>query len=70
MLYRHGRVLGVPHIVARADSDSELGLGEVVHGVRGGLELAPVGAVRGGLHGVVLLDPGMEEAEFVLRGAR
>ena len=60
------RVLGVPHIVARFDSNGELGLREVVHGVSrvgAGPELAAGGAVRSALHGVVLLDPALEEAE-------
>ena len=52
------RVLGVPHIVARFDSNGELGLHEVVHGAcRAGPERGVV------LHGVVLLDPALEEAE-------
>ena len=43
-----GHVLGVPHIVVRFDSNGELGLNEVVHGVcrvGAGLELAAAGAV-------------------------
>jgi len=59
----------VPHIVARFDSNGELGLNEVVHGVcrvGAGPELA---ALLGVLHGVVLLDPALEEAEGSLTRA-
>eukprot|EP00964_Phaeocystis_antarctica_P021706 scaffold12070_cov59-Phaeocystis_antarctica.AAC.1 len=69
---RHGRVLGVPHIVARADSNGELGEGEEVQDsgrVGVGLELAAGGVVRGVL-GVVLIvqvNPALEIAELVLR---
>ena len=62
------RVLGVPHIVARFDSNGELGLNEVVHGVcrvGAGLELAAGGAVRVVL-GFVLVNPALEKAELVL----
>ena len=65
---RHGRVLGVPHIVARADSNGELGEGEEVQDlgrVGVGLELAAGGVVRGVL-GVVLVHPALEIAELVL----
>ena len=64
---RHGRVLGVPHIVARFDSNGETGLDEVVHGVcrvGAGLELAAGGVVRSVL--LVLLEPAMEKAEVAL----
>ena len=60
------RVLGVPHIVARFDSNGELGLHEVVHGA------CRAGPERGVLHGVVLLDPALEEAEggLIVAGAQ
>ena len=78
---RRGRVPWA-HLVARADSNGELGRGEEVQGartvgdVRGvGLELAAGGAVRVGALGVelvagVLVDPALEEAELVLRGVQ
>ena len=62
-----GRVLGVPHIVARFDSNGELGLNEIVRSVckaGAGLELAAGGAVRSAL--LVLLEPAMEKAEVAL----
>ena len=61
-------VLGMPHIVASADSNGELGHGEEVQDVGrlgAGLELAASGAVRGVL-GVVLVNPALEKAELVL----
>ena len=64
----HGRVLGVPHIVVRANSNGELGYGEEVQDVDRvsvGLELAAGGVVRGVL-GVVLVHPALEIAELVL----
>ena len=76
------RAVGAPHLVARADINGELGLGEEVQDVhrvgdvrRVGLELAAGGAVRvGALGGVladgVLVDPALEEAELVLRGVQ
>ena len=76
------RAVGAPHLVARADINGELGLGEEVQDVRRGgdvrrvgLELATGGAVRvGALGGVladgVLVDPALEEAELVLRGVQ
>ena len=72
---RRGRVPsgGAPHLVARADSNAEPGLGEVVQDVRTvgdvrgvGLELAAGGAVRVR----VLVDPALEETELVLRGVQ
>ena len=60
-------MLGVPHIVARFDSNGETGLNEVVHGVcrvGAGLELAAGGAVRRVV--LVLLEPAMEKAEVAL----
>ena len=64
----HGRVLGVPHIVARANSNGELSYGEEVQDVDRvsvGLELAAGGVVRGVL-GVVLVHPALEKAEPIL----
>ena len=64
----HGRVLGVPHIVVRANSNGELGYGEEVQDVDRvsvGLELAAGGVVRGVL-GVVLVHPALEKAEPIL----
>ena len=61
--------VGMPHIVARFDSNGELGLSEVVHDVRRvgvGLELAVGGAARGVLGVDVLLDPAFDNAELVL----
>ena len=61
------RAVGVPHIVARFDSNGETGLNEVVHGVcrvGAGLELAAGGAVRRVL--LVLLEQAMEKAEVAL----
>ena len=61
-------MLGVPHIVVRANSNGELGYGEEVQDVgrvRVGLELAAGGVVRGVL-GVVLVHPALEIAELVL----
>ena len=60
------RVLGVPHIVARFDSNGELGLHEEVHGA------CRFYGVRGVLRGVVLLDPALEEAEggLIVAGAQ
>jgi len=65
-----GRVLGHERdgIVARADSNGELGEGEEVQDlgrVGVGLELAAGGVVRGVL-GVVLVHPALEIAELVL----
>ena len=68
----HGRVLGVPHIVVRANSNGELGYGEEVQDVDRvsvGLELAAGGVVRGVL-GVVLVHPALEIAELVLCGVQ
>ena len=64
---RHGRVLSVPHIVARFDSNGKICVNEVVHGVcrvEAGLELAAGVAVRSVL--LVLLEPAMEKAEVAL----
>ena len=61
------RAVGVPHIVARFDSNGETGLNEVVHGVcrdGAGLELAAGGGVRRVV--LVLLEPAMEKAEVAL----
>ena len=69
----HGRVLGVPHIVARANSNGELGYGEEVQDVDRvsvGLELAAGGRFVRGVLGVVLVHPALEEAEFVLCGVQ
>ena len=70
---RHGAwacVLGVPHIVVRADINGELGYGveevQDVGRVGVGLELAAGGAVRGVLGVDVLLDPAFDNAELVL----
>ena len=65
---RYGRVLhAAPHIVARADSNGELGCSEEVQDagrVGVGLELAAGGVVRG-VPGVVLVNPALEIAEQV-----
>ena len=60
------RVLGVPHIVARFDSNGELGLHEEVHGA------GSFYGVRGVLRGGVLLDPALEEAAggLIVAGAQ
>ena len=74
--------MGAPHLVARTDSNGELGHGEEVQGARRvggvrrvGLELAAGGAVRVGALGDVLVDgvlvdPASEKAELVLRGVQ
>ena len=71
------RAVGAPHLVARADINGELGLGEEVQDVRTvgdvrrvGLELAAGGALGVMLVDGVLLDPALEEAELVLRGVQ
>ena len=73
---RRGRVPW-GHLVARADSNGELGHGEEVQDVRTvgdvrrvGLELAAGGALGVVLVDGVLLDPALEEAELVLRGVQ